>query len=104
MKYYWIIGRVDKEAIRRIGANHIYSTWFKFFFGMSTQGDSFDREGYIFMAEDEFSLFCKITTGYEPVEITERQYNRMVRGEVVKFKEDIRDKISSAFFSQRVSA
>ena len=53
----------------------------------------------MFQAEDDFGLFCKISTGHEIIEIAERQYKRVVKGESVKLKDSLNMRLSEIVYS-----
>jgi len=90
MKYYWIYEDAGKDNIRAIGANHIHRTYWEWHLGMSRHDtDKFAKKGFIFKADEGFELFCELRTKHSPLEISERQYNRIVRGDYVKFNEKL---------------
>lgn len=76
MKYFWITG-TPKDVLRGIGANHIHAT--EFVRSGMKKTDLIGTD-FMFQAEEGFELFCKLVTGLEPVEFSERHYNRLVRG------------------------
>jgi NOL1/NOP2/fmu family ribosome biogenesis protein len=83
-KYYWFCWAED-EQLRRLGANHLCPTQ------ISWNGivrSTVREKEYIFQAEDGFELFCKIIVDQTPVELTEKQYKRIVRGESVKVNDN----------------
>ena len=81
MNYYWFC-KATRDELRSNGANHIIPVEWNGWNAMSRIEDKSGKM-FIFQAESDFDLICKVRYDSVPVEITDRQYSRIVSGRTI---------------------
>jgi hypothetical protein len=96
MNYYWFC-KATRDELRANGANHIipveWNGW-----NAITRIDDKTKKMFIFHAEYDFELMCKFRYDAVPVEISGRQYNRIVAGRTINPSQDLSNRMRESMY------
>lgn len=98
MNYYWFC-KATRDELRANGANHIIPVEWNGFNAITRIEDK-TKKMFIFHAEHDFELMCKFRYDAVPVEITGRQYNRIVAGRTVNPSQDLNNRMRYTMYGK----